>query len=52
MAPSNPGNGELDASYEEWQLVGNVYFSRRELYSLPWSRGPRGAPGVNLEYMR
>lgn len=44
--------GDLDAGYEDWQLVGSYYFSKRELYPLGWSRGPRGAPGVNLEYMR
>jgi hypothetical protein len=43
---------ELDTSYEEWQMVGSEYFSRRELYALPWSYGARGAPGINLEYMR
>jgi len=39
----------LGTSYEEWQLVGESYFSRRELYELDWARGPRG---INLEYMR
>lgn len=46
------GDLALDASYEDWQLVGSSYFSRRELYSLPWGRTHRGGPGVNLEYMR
>jgi len=43
---------ELDTSYEEWQMVGSEYFSRREVYALPWSYGARGGPGINLDYIR
>lgn len=43
---------ELNTIYEQWQMVGTEYFSRREIYALPWSYGARGAPGINLDYMR
>ena len=40
------------AGYEDWQLVGDVYFSRRELYQLRWCDFTATGPGMNLEYMR
>lgn len=36
-------DGALE-SYEDWQLVGDAYFSKRELYQLDW--------GVDLAFMR
>lgn len=36
-------------SYEEWQLVGDTYFARRELYAEGW--GAADAP-ADLAYMR
>eukprot|EP00887_Chlorella_sp_A99_P002232 scaffold10.g2232.t1 len=33
--------------YEDWQLVGDAYFSKREVYQLGWAGG-----GVDLAFMR
>jgi hypothetical protein len=42
--------------YEEWQLVGDAYFSRRELYRLDWGGGGGGSSGggnaMDLSFMR
>ncbi|PSC71888.1 Vacuolar sorting-associated 16, partial [Micractinium conductrix] len=39
---------------EEWQLVGDAYYSRRQLYSLDWAGGGGGGSGgaFNLAFMR
>ena len=39
----------LDA-IEDWQLVGESYYSRRELYSLDWGGGSGAA--MDLAFMR
>ncbi|EFN53979.1 hypothetical protein CHLNCDRAFT_135924 [Chlorella variabilis] len=39
--------------YEEWQLVGDAYYSRRELYRLDWGGGGSGGGGsFDLAFMR
>ena len=49
-------DGTYDA-YEDWQLVGDAYYSRRELYALDWGGGGSGGSGgssgaMNLAFMR
>ena len=45
-------DGAYDA-YEDWQLVGDAYYSRRELYALDWGGGGGGGSGaMNLAFMR
>ncbi len=36
--------------FEDWQLVGDAYYSRRTLYSLNWGGGGGGA--LDLAFMR
>ncbi|PRW05770.1 Vacuolar sorting-associated 16 [Chlorella sorokiniana] len=47
--------GVLDP-LEDWQLVGEAYFSRRQLYELDWGGGAggsgSGSGGMNLAFMR
>jgi hypothetical protein len=34
-------------SYEEWQLVGDVYYAKRQLYDMAW-----GGASIDLDFMR
>lgn len=49
--------GLLD-EIEDWQLVGDAYYSRRQLYALEWGGGAAAGGGggsgasFNLAYMR
>lgn len=46
--------GGLDP-LEDWQMVGDAYYSRRLLYDLAWGGGfgvGGGAGGFNLAFMR
>ena len=48
-------DGSYDA-YEDWQMVGETYYSRRELYALDWGGGSGGGgssgSAMNLAFMR
>ena len=44
-------DGAYDA-YEDWQLVGDAYYSRRELYALDWGGGSGSGGAMNLAFMR
>lgn len=52
--PRGMADDVLYDEYEEWQLVGERYFSRRQLYALDWDGGSGGGPGggLNLAFMR
>ncbi len=41
--------GAWDA-YEDWQLVGDTYYARRQLYDLDWGGGSGAA--FDLAFMR
>lgn len=47
--------GVLDL-LEDWQLVGEAYYSRRQLYELDWGAGAAAASGggsaMDLAFMR
>lgn len=48
--------GVLDP-LEDWQLVGEAYYSRRQLYELDWGAGAAaaasgGGSAMNLAFMR
>ncbi len=45
--------GVLDP-LEDWQLVGEAYYSRRQLYELDWGAAASGGggDGMNLAFMR